>query len=146
MGNGHVGVGVNTSNTVGFYPTTRWCLAADCSVNGQAPFDSTMQNGVSPASTLTIHTTPAQDQAMQQAINSRRNNPGKYNLYGRNCAKFVEDVLNAGGIPNVPDNMIPNHLYQTLQQMYSDPYGLGQQLAQPYINAGAGINVLNQMH
>jgi len=30
---------------------------------------------------------------------SRRNtNPGNYNLYGRNCARFAEDVLRTGGL------------------------------------------------
>lgn len=36
------------------------------------------------------------------AIKERRRNPGLYNLYSRDCAPFVVDVLEAGGVKNVP--------------------------------------------
>ena len=47
---------------------------------------------------------------MQNFINQRLNHPGNYNLYGRNCARFVEDVLRAGGVPNVPNTSRPDEL------------------------------------
>src|SRR5437868_4177244 len=44
-GFGHVGIGVNTSDTVGYYPTNnRWCRVVGCSVKGVVVLDSNMGN------------------------------------------------------------------------------------------------------
>src|SRR5260370_4886671 len=50
---------------------------------------------------------------MTHAINVRLQNPGKYNLYGRNCTAFVEDVLRAGGL-NPIDTIFPLNLADSL--------------------------------
>ena len=36
---------------------------------------------------------------MQMAITQREQNGGMYNLFSRNCAEFVEGVLDYGGVP-----------------------------------------------
>jgi hypothetical protein len=60
--------------------------------------------------------TPEQDQAMEQAIEQRSNNPGIYNLSSRNCAMFVEDVLQAGNVVNSQSgDYHPWFVYQWLE-------------------------------
>jgi hypothetical protein len=59
---------------------------------------------------VTIKTTPAQDAKAQRAIDKAIKNPPNYNLYRQNCAQFVESVLNAAGIKNVPGTIYPNTL------------------------------------
>ena len=39
---------------------------------------------------------------MESAIKGRSSDGGSYDLYFRNCAQFVEDVLHAGGVGGVP--------------------------------------------
>jgi RHS repeat-associated protein len=114
FGNGHVGVGVNTTDTVGFYPTnTSLCLVFGCSVPGQVGNDQDHHSGMSP-DVIVIPTTPDQDASMQRAID---NWSGKYNLYGRNCASFVEYVLNAGGV-SAPQDTVPKTLWHDLHQLH----------------------------
>ena len=54
--------------------------------------------------------TDQQFDSMQSAIGTRDDstdhsrNVGNYDLYFRNCAQFVEDVLHAGGISGIPHN------------------------------------------
>jgi hypothetical protein len=54
------------------------------------------------------------------AMASRQEQSGQissyYNLYTRNCAEFVEDVLHAADIPGVPDHAVfwPRELYPIL--------------------------------
>jgi len=49
-----------------------------------------------------LHTTPEQDAAMLAFIDESRNRPPDYNVWdlggGQNCARFVTQVLQAGGI------------------------------------------------
>ncbi|HEY1525241.1 MAG TPA: RHS repeat-associated core domain-containing protein [Candidatus Angelobacter sp.] len=114
-GYGHVGAGVNSNQTSGFYPTSHpTCLVFDCDVNGQVLNDRKDHPDVTPQQ-VTLPTTPEQDKAMQKVIDDRTKNPGKYNLYGRNCAKFVEDVLRAGGLKDVPDTKYPEDLFNNLK-------------------------------
>jgi hypothetical protein len=74
--------------------------------------DQAEHPGVTPQ-IVVIHTTPQQDQAMQRVINQMQNDPGSYNLYGRNCAIFVERVLQAGG-QNPPNTPYPRKLFNGL--------------------------------
>ena len=43
---------------------------------------------------------------MQAAIAKRTSDPGRYNLFFRNCTGFVETVLHAGGVPGVPHSEV----------------------------------------
>ena len=109
---GHAGIGVNTPHTQGFYPDTTKDVKTQIKeglgrdVPGGVKDDDTEEAGEDSES-LTIPTTKEQDEKMQKAIDDRKKNPGKYNLYGRNCAEFCRDVLKAGGVPT-PDKMIPD--------------------------------------
>ncbi|TAK99692.1 MAG: hypothetical protein EPO08_15660 [Rhodospirillaceae bacterium] len=109
---GHMGIGVNTAKTQGFYPAQ--------SDGGKELMGNNVPGTVKKDDltrtqwTTRIPTTPAQDQAVQDYINRRTANPGDYNLYDRNCSEFVGDALKAGGIPTPSDTMIPNVFYPSL--------------------------------
>jgi RHS repeat-associated protein len=47
---------------------------------------------------VTLKTSPEQDKIIQDYINSRRINPGSYNLASRNCAQFARNSLLQAGI------------------------------------------------
>ena len=121
-GFGHIGVGVNTSNTLGLYPASAGdpVTAVVGLVNGTVKPD-TRQPSQTP---LVIPRSPAQDKAMQAVINQALANPPAYNflsrLSGKNCATFVKDVLQAGGI-QVPNTILPAVLFGVLQQQYGPP-------------------------
>ena len=95
---------MNTNHTSRFYPSSHAaCLLLGCDVPGTVLKNKDPKvhpPDVTPA-TVTIHTTPEQDKLMQQLINDRTKKPSNYNLRGRNCTRFIEDVLNAGKVPNV---------------------------------------------
>jgi RHS repeat-associated protein len=100
----HLGIGINNNPTVGFYPTNRlYGLFSILGVN--VPGAIRQDTGV-PAKVVIIKTTTEQDRIIQDAINGRMTNPGYYNLYGRNCAEFVSDVLRAGEV-SVPRAWLP---------------------------------------
>ena len=114
-GAGHVGIGVNSTNTMGFYPVP---TASTWSVVTGSPVPGVMQPDIRAAEqTLTIRTTPAQDKAMQNFINFLRQNPGMYDLNDRNCATTVRDILRAGGI-NTPATILPRALMNNLEQQF----------------------------
>ncbi len=114
-GFGHIGIGVNSQNTTGFYPAPNasiWSLMTGDPVPGVMLPDTRTPN-----QTITIPTTPAQDKAIQDFIDARQRNPGIYDLNDRNCTTTVHDALNAGGI-NTPDTIYPNNLMNFLQQQF----------------------------
>ena len=112
VGFGHIGVGVNTPNTSGFYPapgTSDIAVSTNQSVPGAVLLDRRQ-----PIQTVTIPTTPQQDAAIQNAINQRILNPGNYNLTQRNCVSFINDVLQAGGV-SCPATIWPRNFIQNIQ-------------------------------
>ncbi|WP_292917474.1 DUF4105 domain-containing protein [Nitrosomonas sp.] len=112
---GHVGIGVNTLNTTGFYPVAD---ASNSKILNGLSVSGVMQSDVqTPIKPITIPTTPEQDQAIQAAINRRVQYPGNYRLYDRNCTTTVRDALRAGGI-NTPQTILPGNLFYNLQQQY----------------------------
>jgi len=121
-GFGHVGIGVNTPQTQGFYPAELGGLTPfGVHVPGVVKSDDLNQ----PHETLRIPTTPNQDAAVQDYINRRTGNPGDYDLYNRQCTDFVGGGLRAGGVmvpsdstPDLEDNTIPNSFFPLLKRRY----------------------------
>jgi RHS repeat-associated protein len=116
---GHVGVGLDTpKNTLGWatqkkHPFVLYLTGLPFA--GQLKVDTdTYSDRMSGLATPTYFYRSISDQkfdAMQSAIGTRdgkdtSKNIGNYDLYFRNCAQFVEDVLHAGGISGIPHNEI----------------------------------------
>ena len=109
-GFGHAGIGVNSKKSVGLYPAIKPpCLLFGCTVKGIVKLDNE-----TPLRTVRIPTTSAQDTAAQSAIDKAIRRPPNYNLLHQNCASFVESILNAVGIKNVPTTILPNSLGDAL--------------------------------
>ncbi len=122
---GHVGVGVNTDQTVGFYPNNDW---GSVNIFGGTPGhiqpddpngDRTVQN------VIVIPTSPDEDAAAQAYIDNFTKNPGNWSLFGRNCTFFVEKVLGAAGRGTSTSNW-PRWLMHDLHQEYDNqtPYNV----------------------
>ena len=103
-GFGHVGIGVNSSSTAGFYPKTRSNNTANllgCGfVDGAILSDDTFQSADegAKADTLTINVSPQQAEQIQQYINSATGNPAPYSVCSQQCTSFATFALSAGGI------------------------------------------------
>jgi len=100
----HVGIAVNDNPSVGFYPAAGFY--ALLSPLGVSVPGVVKQDTGTPAKIVKIKTTPEQDRIIQGAINVRTDNPGRYNMYGRNCSLFVYDVLRAAGV-SAPHTWLP---------------------------------------
>jgi RHS repeat-associated protein len=106
---GHIGLGVNSPDTVGFYPTVTTPIAP-----GMVGRD----HEYLPTGCIIIPTTPDQDRKIKRFIPRRKRDPGKYAGVGRNCTHFVQDALHAAGLPNVPDDEKPEALMHDLKQNF----------------------------
>lgn len=104
---GHVGVGVNSSSTVGFYPQKDG-LGALTGSPGVVKADSS-----SAESCKTIKTSAADDKKMSDYIAARTSQPGSYNFTGNNCTNFVRSVLQQANI-STPVSPGPRPYYQDL--------------------------------
>jgi len=104
---GHIGIGVNTLQTEGFYPDVD--LPA-------YPGHILPDNKYPAIKCMIIHTTPQQDQKIQDFINSRKKTPGWWRFPGNDCSNFVHDALKAGGI-NVGDSSLPPKVWSNLTQL-----------------------------
>lgn len=117
-GFGHMGIGVNTNQTVGLYPVEPTLLDKLLVFLGfPVPGQVLPNNENLPHSTIIYNTTPAQDEAIQSYINQETANPPEYELYkigGTNCAGLCEGTLNSGNLPS-GTQVIPNSLYKALQ-------------------------------
>ncbi len=122
-GPGHVGIGINTSNTVGLYPIPHsLSMATGSTVPGVITSDRARQNSQSlaGATTVVIKTKPWQDALMQNYIDRRQGALGpKYNLMVDQCHSFVQAVLQAGGVAGPQGNYVwPSGFYDDLLKMY----------------------------
>lgn len=116
-GFGHIGIGVNSPNTTGFYPapsSSTWKV-----VTGQPVPGAMLPDTRTPISTITIRTTPAQDKAIQNVIDNRKRNPGNYDLNNRNCSTTVRDALGAAGV-TIPFTIYPRELMRYLQKHFGE--------------------------
>ena len=113
-GAGHVGIGVNSPNTVGQRPRpgqNPLAIAVGQNVPGQISPDP------APDARVVIPTTPTQDQQVQQCIDQRTREQQDYNLYQNNCAQFAGQCLRAAGVP-VPDTRYPRTLFNDIQRRF----------------------------
>ncbi|MDO8465720.1 MAG: RHS repeat-associated core domain-containing protein [Gallionella sp.] len=113
-GAGHVGIGVNSPNTVGQRPQAGQnpvAIAVGKNVPGQISPDP------APDARIVIPTTPRQDQQAQQCIDARTREQQNYNLYQNNCAQFVGQCLNAAGVP-MPNTRYPRTLFNDIQSRF----------------------------
>src|SRR5262249_39591786 len=115
---GHIGIGVNTPNTTGFYPSPS--SSPFTVMTGQSVPGVMLPDTREPTSSITISTTPTQDRAIQQFISERTRTPGNYDLNGRNCATTVREALAEGGIDTSP-TILPKSLMRELQQQFATP-------------------------
>ena len=115
-GYGHIGIGINNSNTFGFYPKPG-TSGSDLVLGRNVPGLMSPDNKYPPKGCVRIPTTPDQDKAMQAILDARTACPGDYNLHCRNCATTVRDVLTAAGIDTI-NTVLPEDLFLMLQSMY----------------------------
>jgi RHS repeat-associated protein len=112
-GFGHVGVGVNTSTTTGFYPNSSDAgMVAGLPVSGSLRTDTRV-----PERSVTIPTTNAQDDAVQSFLDQVMENPGLYDLYERNCTTIAREALAAAGI-QTPETIWPRILMEFLDESF----------------------------
>jgi len=103
---GHIGIGVNTLQTEGFYPD----------IDLPAYPGHILPDTLPAMKCMIIHTTPQQDKDIQKYINSKKKTPGWWRFPGGDCANFVHDALKAGGI-NVGDSSLPPKVWSNLTQL-----------------------------
>ena len=111
---GHVSINVNSNRPVGLDPAPNVStlkLLTDQPVPGEMDY---VQPSRPVEARVTIHTTPAQDRAIQAWLNNKIRHPGNYKITGPNCATTVHDALRAGGV-SVPNTMWPRVLLQELK-------------------------------
>ena len=102
-GAGHVGVGVNSTDTFGHYP-------ADDPIGslfGEVPGVVKPDDKHDPQGTVCLKSSPAADRAVRDYIDDSIRNPPDYSFFGSNCADFVQEALRRGGfdveMPSVPE-------------------------------------------
>jgi RHS repeat-associated protein len=116
FGFNHTGIGVNTNDTVGFYPVAFQRPLGE----GVIVFDSIRQPASDFRDVITIGTTSEQDRKILAYIDQRWANPGRYNiLSGRHCGGFVQEALRAGGIDPFPDVASPGGFFNGLKALWS---------------------------
>ena len=99
---GHVGLGVNSTNTSGLYPNGIYPnevngskLVTCLDVKGIVQADGSRKG----AKYLVIHTISAQDAQIQNYIDAAKNNAQQtYNTCWNQCTGFVRNALKAGGV------------------------------------------------
>jgi RHS repeat-associated protein len=109
-GFGHVGIGVNSTATRGFYPRSD---APGNPITGKA---GTVQSDTRTAqSCKRVETTSEGDKAMADFIKLASNgSPSDYALLTNNCVAFVNQVLNQGGVSLAPGSPRPRLFFDAL--------------------------------
>jgi RHS repeat-associated protein len=91
---GHVGVGINSSSTVGLYPRSESPGVAAITGTPAAVKADTK----SAEQCKTVSTTAEQDKKMSDFLARARSKPGSYRFTGNNCTNLVRLTLQQGGV------------------------------------------------
>jgi hypothetical protein len=111
----HVGIGVNTANTVGFYPVGEGRMFDNGVV---LPDLERFGEWGNVKDVIIIGTIGEQDRQIQEFIDRRRRDPKNYNsLSGRHCGGFVQDALLAAGITPFPKVANPGSFFNALKAL-----------------------------
>lgn len=107
-GFGHVGIGVNSNSTQGFYPKNNG-FDALIGTLGKVKSDTGY-----PKSCKTISTSPAQDKQISNFIKGASTPPlNDYTFFSNNCVNFVRNALRAAGV-NSPETIAPKPFFENL--------------------------------
>jgi len=109
-GFGHVGIGINSSSTSGFYPRSD---APGNPVTGTAGI---VQHDTKAAKQCkSIETTPEQDRLMSEYMKmASQGTPSDYALLTNNCTNFVRDVLLQSGLSIPATSPRPELFFESL--------------------------------
>ena len=109
-GFGHVGIGINSSSTSGFYPRSN---APGNPVTGTAGI--VQRDTKSPNQCKAIETTPEQDRLMSEYMKmAGQGTPSDYALLTNNCTNFVRDVLLQSGLSIPATSPRPDLFFRSL--------------------------------
>ncbi|WP_040555363.1 RHS repeat domain-containing protein, partial [Rheinheimera sp. A13L] len=108
-GFGHVGVGINSINTEGYYPNSSAEGNPITGQQGKVVFDSGEK-----LSCKTIQSSAEKDKKMLDYMHKVQSNPGEYTLTDTNCVDFVRQVLREAGIQS-SDSIRPRPFFDALQ-------------------------------
>lgn len=103
----HVGIGINTYDTVGFY-AKNWNI-----LDGPGIWEEDNRPAIMPPVTIDTDSCGNQDGRMLADLVYDIENPGDYHLFSRNCATQIENILADGGI-YVNYTIKPDQLYDEL--------------------------------
>jgi len=106
---GHIGAGINTSTTAGYYPQSHSALDAVKGTPGVLKLDDPNKK----QQCTVIQTTPEQDKKMAETMKSIAQSPGTYTFTGNNCVNAVRQILESAGIP-VHGTPIPGLFFDLL--------------------------------
>ena len=113
---GHIGLGVNTSITLGYYPSNGGGNAVT-GVPGTVRQDDQSRLERS----ITIPATTEQDRKMEACMMRRQKTPGTYTLLDNNCRSFVDQCLQEAGLSGGGRGPGPRPYFQDLQEQRSRP-------------------------
>jgi RHS repeat-associated protein len=121
MGFGHVGVGVDSTTTEGLYPAHEDTAREKAEIAAGRDVPAAVHlDGATLTDSVTIHVTSWQARRVREYVSvAEPPNSGIYNLYGRNCARFVEGALRYASL-EAPDETIPIVLMSDLHSLYRD--------------------------
>lgn len=106
---GHVGVGVNSTSTVGLYPKEPYSpLSAITGTPGEIKKDDS-----SALACKTVATSKDADKRMSDFIARAQSSSPTYRVVGNSCVNFVQAVLNRGGV-YTPPALTPAELFKSI--------------------------------
>lgn len=108
-GFGHVGAGINTGTTAGYYPQSDAPGNPVTGTNGILRLDDPKKR----QECKTIETDAEQDKRMATYMRTVAEKPGEYRLTGNNCVNFVRGLLNYGGVES-SDSIKPKPFFEAL--------------------------------